>query len=313
MCREPEGVTSTCIPPLRPPCCRGGGGDRERSRRPRFCRLPPPLPPLRPPRSCCACCASRSSSLQDRLRSRRLRFCSLACVVAGAGRLFQVHSSTQAHRTPAPKLARSKETEERSPRASASAAAPSASCKAPPMPGPACTACSTARRRTSLCLPPPPPPPLRRLSFLPLLSRRPPSSPYSSPPGSGGGVRRKSTWREQGPGSEHGSALSKVSALWMRRMVQPAHLSPPPKLTATCAASLHTRLPRQPSSSAPKSPAPRSPDNADASFSLGWELPVPLPAPTALGTGGRCRPQRPCGSSSLPPYQMQMRGKAKRP
>ena len=35
----------------------------------------------------------------------------------------------------------------------------------------------------------------------------------------------------------------------------------------------------------------------------GWELPVPLPAPTALLPGGRCRPQRPWGSSSLPPYQ----------
>ena len=36
-------------------------------------------------------------------------------------------------------------------------------------------------------------------------------------------------------------------------------------------------------------------------LSLGWELPVPLPAPTALLPGGRCRPQRPWGSSSLPP------------
>ena len=38
-------------------------------------------------------------------------------------------------------------------------------------------------------------------------------------------------------------------------------------------------------------------------LSLGWELPVPLPAPAALLTDGRCRPQRPWGSSSLPPYQ----------
>ena len=30
---------------------------------------------------------------------------------------------------------------------------------------------------------------------------------------------------------------------------------------------------------------------------------MPLPAPTALLPGGRCRPQRPWGSSSLPPYQ----------
>ena len=35
---------------------------------------------------------------------------------------------------------------------------------------------------------------------------------------------------------------------------------------------------------------------------LGWEPPVPLPAPAALPTGGRCRPQRPWGGSSLPPY-----------
>ena len=34
--------------------------------------------------------------------------------------------------------------------------------------------------------------------------------------------------------------------------------------------------------------------------SLGWDLPVPLPAPAALLMGGRCRPQRPWGSSSLP-------------
>ena len=30
---------------------------------------------------------------------------------------------------------------------------------------------------------------------------------------------------------------------------------------------------------------------------------MPLPAPPVLLTGGRCRPQRPWGSSSLPPYQ----------
>ena len=39
-------------------------------------------------------------------------------------------------------------------------------------------------------------------------------------------------------------------------------------------------------------------------LSLGCELPVPLPAPAALLTDGRCRPQRPWGSSSLPPYQV---------
>ena len=33
----------------------------------------------------------------------------------------------------------------------------------------------------------------------------------------------------------------------------------------------------------------------------GWELPVPLPAPTALLPGGRCRLQRPWSSSSLSP------------
>ena len=40
-------------------------------------------------------------------------------------------------------------------------------------------------------------------------------------------------------------------------------------------------------------------------LSLGWELPVPLPGPAALLTGGRRRPQRPWGSNSLPPYQKQ--------
>ena len=43
------------------------------------------------------------------------------------------------------------------------------------------------------------------------------------------------------------------------------------------------------------------------SLSLGRELPVPLPALAALLTGGRCRPQRPWGSSSLPPYQREGR------
>ena len=43
-------------------------------------------------------------------------------------------------------------------------------------------------------------------------------------------------------------------------------------------------------------------------LSLGWKQPMPLPAPAALLTGGRCRPQHPWGSSSLPPYQEGRRG-----
>ena len=38
-------------------------------------------------------------------------------------------------------------------------------------------------------------------------------------------------------------------------------------------------------------------------LSLGWGLPVQLPAPAALLTSGRRRPQRTWGSSSLPPHK----------
>ena len=47
---------------------------------------------------------------------------------------------------------------------------------------------------------------------------------------------------------------------------------------------------------------PPVPCSAPASLPWGGELPVPLPAPAALLTGARCRPQRPWGSSSLHPY-----------
>ena len=53
-------------------------------------------------------------------------------------------------------------------------------------------------------------------------------------------------------------------------------------------------------------PVPCSACTASPSVSSGWELPVPLPAPAALLTGGRCCPQRTTwGSSSLPPHNMQ--------